>query len=88
LTDCTLYCIQFFADVYYLHKGGYISRHLWLLSEREIKRSLRGRVFEREWERVVLEFSHDLAFIQYINTLTNRERQLVSYQSSFFSQTG
>src|SRR5580700_5947858 len=30
LTDCTLYCIQFVADGYYLHKGGYIARHLWL----------------------------------------------------------
>src|SRR5271166_3142788 len=30
LTDCTLYCIQFIADVYYLHRSGYISTHLWL----------------------------------------------------------
>jgi hypothetical protein len=27
LTDCTLYCIQFIADVYHLHKAGYISNH-------------------------------------------------------------
>ena len=26
LTDCTLYAMQFIADVYYLHKGGYISK--------------------------------------------------------------
>src|SRR4029077_4280615 len=39
LTDCTLYCIQFISDVYYLHKGGYVSRNLWLLWEREIKRT-------------------------------------------------
>ena len=74
LTDCTLYCIQFIADVYYLHKGGFISRNLWLLWEREIKRTLRGPLFAREWEKVAPEFSHDCAFIQYINTLTNRKR--------------
>ena len=70
LTDCTLYCIQFIADVYYLHKGGYISTNLWLLWEREFKRTLRGPIFAREWGKVALEFSHDRAFIQYINTLT------------------
>ena len=45
-----------------------------LLWEREIKRTLRGPLFEREWERVASEFSHDRGFIQYINTLTNRKR--------------
>src|ERR1700678_3918088 len=42
LTDCTLYCIQFVADVYHLHKGGYISKSLWRLWEREIRRTLAG----------------------------------------------
>ena len=74
LTDCTLYCIQFIADAYYLHKGGYISRHLWLLWEREIKRTLRGPLFAREWGSVAPEFSHDRGFMQYINTLTDRKR--------------
>ena len=74
LTDCTLYCIQFIADVYYLHRGGYLSRRLWMLFEREIKRTLRGPLFEREWESVAAEFSHDRSFIQYINTLTSHKR--------------
>src|SRR5580658_8471079 len=42
LTDCTLYCIQFVADVFYLHEGGYISNHMWSIWEREIKRTLSG----------------------------------------------
>jgi hypothetical protein len=49
LTDCTLYCIQFIADAYHLHKGRYISHNLWLLWEREIARTLTGPVFQREW---------------------------------------
>src|SRR3984893_10268836 len=29
ITDCTLYCFQLIADVYYVHQGGYISKKLW-----------------------------------------------------------
>jgi hypothetical protein len=42
ITECTLYCLQFVADVYHLHKAGYISNRLWSLWEREIKRTLKG----------------------------------------------
>jgi len=70
LTDCTLYCMQFIADVFYLHKGGYVSKNLWFLWEREIRRTLCGRLFQREWERVAPEFSHDVEFLSYINTLS------------------
>jgi hypothetical protein len=49
ITECTLYCIQFVADVYHLHEAGYISNRLWSLWEREIKRTLRGPLFVREW---------------------------------------
>jgi len=69
LTDCTLYCIQFIADVYQLHKTGYISKRLWMLWEREIKQTLTGPVVQREWERVSVEFAHNDDFLKYINTL-------------------
>jgi len=74
LRDCTLYCVQLVADVYYLHKGGYISKHLWLIWEREIKSTLTGPVFQREWEGVRPEFNHNPEFIQYINTLIHSKR--------------
>jgi hypothetical protein len=69
LTDCTLYCIQFIADAYHLHKGGFISKSIWTLWEREIKRTLSGPVFRREWAGVAAEFDHDRQFLQYIETL-------------------
>ena len=69
LKDCTLYTIQFVADVYQLHKSGYISNHLWLLWEREIKRTLTGPVIRREWEAVAAEFAHNCEFLRYINGL-------------------
>jgi len=74
LTDCTLYCIQFIADAYYLHKGGYISKKIWMLWEREIKRTLGGPVFQREWAGVAAEFEHDRQFVQYINALMRCKR--------------
>ncbi len=69
LRDCTLYTIQFVADVYYLHKGGYISHRLWMLWEREIKRTLTGPVIRREWQSVATEFAHNCDFLRYINGL-------------------
>src|ERR1700675_2012213 len=50
-TDCTLYCIQFIADAYYLRRGGFISKRIWTLWEREIRRTLSGPLFQREWEK-------------------------------------
>ena len=66
ITECTLYCLQFVADVYHLHKEGYISNRLWRLWEREIKRTLKGPLFVREWSAVAAEFSHDKDFLDYM----------------------
>ena len=66
ITECTLYCIQFVADEYHLHKAGYISNRLWKLWEREIKRTLTGPLFKREWSAVAPEFSHDKDFLDYM----------------------
>jgi hypothetical protein len=74
LTDCTLYCIQFIADVYLLQKSGYISNRLWMLWDSEIKRTLTGPVFRREWDGVAAEFAHNHDFLRYIDTLMNPQR--------------
>jgi len=67
LTDCTLYAMQFIADVYHLHKGGYISRGAWKVWEREIRKTLSGPVFKREWPVVSVEFAHSGDFVDYID---------------------
>lgn len=74
VTDCTLYCIQFIADAYHLHKGRFISRSMWMLWEPEIKRTLSGPIFAREWEKVGAEFSHDRRFFHYINSMITCKR--------------
>ena len=74
ITDSTLYCIQFIADVYYLHKSAYIPNNLWHLWEREIHRTLSGPIFEREWDKVKAEFSHDADFLRFLNAVQHRRR--------------
>jgi hypothetical protein len=69
LTDCTLYCLQLIAEIYQLHKSGYITKKLWVLWEREIKHTLTGPVFQREWPGLAAEFDHDADFLRYINAL-------------------
>jgi hypothetical protein len=73
VTACTLYCIQFLSDIYHLHRGGYIPKNLWVLWEREIKHTLAGPVFQREWERVEAEFAHNRDFFHYVDTLIRRK---------------
>jgi hypothetical protein len=81
LTDSTLYCMQFIADVYQLHKVGYISKRLWMLWEREIRQTLTGPVFQREWEGVLAEFTHTSEFLRYINALMRGRRSAASARS-------
>lgn len=69
ITDCTLYCLQLIAEVYHLRQGRYISNKLWRAWEREIKHTLTGRIFRREWESLEVEFSHNDEFLKYINEL-------------------
>jgi hypothetical protein len=42
---------------------------MWNAWEREIKPTLEGRIFQREWEWLEIEFSHNKTFLRYINTL-------------------
>ena len=69
ITDCTLYCLQLIADVYHLRQGRYISNRLWSAWEREIRHTLEGPVFQREWKTVAVEFSHNENFQKYLETL-------------------
>jgi hypothetical protein len=74
--DCTLYCIQLIADVYHLHQAGYISKRLWRLWEREIRHTITGPVFRREWEEISAEFTNNPDFFRYVNTLIHSKRQI------------
>ena len=79
VTGCTLYVIQYLADIYYLRKGKYLSANLWNLWERGTKKTLAGRVFRRAWETLSTEFTYSPDFVDYINrTMHSTElRQLI-----------
>jgi hypothetical protein len=62
------------ADVYHLRRSGYVSKRLWVLFEREVRHTLTGPVFRREWEVVSVEFSHDCEFLRYIDELMRSYR--------------
>jgi hypothetical protein len=74
LTDYAPYTIQFIADAYYLHKGVYITKNHWMLWKREIKNTLAGPVFQREWQGVSSEFAYNPAFVHYISSLMHCQR--------------
>ena len=92
ITDCTLYCIQLIADVYHLRQGGYISKRLWSAWEREIRHTLGGPVFQREWKTVAVEFSHNRNFLRYLHTLMRTKSSSVDaaviWEPSFPSAAG
>jgi hypothetical protein len=91
ITDCTLYCIQLIADVYHLRQGGYISKRLWSAWEREIRHTLEGPVFQREWKTVAVEFSHNESFLRYLDKLMQTKRSVqaaVIWESSYPSAVG
>jgi hypothetical protein len=88
ITDCTLYCFQLISDVYQVRQAGYISRKLWNAWEREIRHTLGGRIFRREWEELAVEFSHHAKFLHYINALMAAEPKLTADSESFDPSAG
>lgn len=83
ITDCTLYCLQLIADVYHLRQGRYISAKVWNAWEREIKHILQGRIFQREWAGLKVEFSHNEEFLCYINALMMPKPQRIAVQAPY-----
>jgi hypothetical protein len=73
LTDCIRYAMELIADVYYLRKIGYISKRVWNVWERQIRQTLAGQVFQREWKEVSTEFAYSADFVSYIDSLIGKE---------------
>lgn len=86
LFDCTRYAMQLVADVYHLRKIGYISKRTWNVWERQIRQTLAGPVFKREWQGVSAEFVYSADFVRYIDKVMHdeesRERTMVPSRRS------
>ena len=83
ITDCTLYCLQLIADAYRLRRGGYISKGIWTGWEHEIKHTLEGRIFQREWEELKVEFSHHEGFLRFIDELMMPKPEISAAPESY-----
>ena len=78
ITDCTLYAMQLIFDVYRIHRAGYLAKRMWNIWEREIRKTITGPIFRREWQEVSAEFSHSADFVAYIDRIMCEEE---SHQS-------
>jgi hypothetical protein len=70
--ELTTHCLQLFhlvANLYHLHKQGYISRDLWRPAQLGIKRILEHQLFQREWFSVEPAFSHVPEYCRYVRRL-------------------
>ena len=66
LTKACLQCFHIIADLYHLHKAGYIREDVWRPWQRGIKRAMQRPVLQREWLAVESNFDHDLELCQYM----------------------
>ena len=74
IRDCTLYAMQLIADVYRIHEAGYLANRVWKIWEKEIRNTITGPVFRREWQEVSAEFSHTADFVAYIDQIMREEK--------------
>ena len=59
LTKSCLQCFHIIADLYHLHRGGFITLDLWRPWQRGIRRAMQRPVLRREWLAVEGSFDHD-----------------------------
>jgi hypothetical protein len=73
LTDRTRDAMQLIADVYHLRRIGYISKRVWNLWERQIRQTVAGPIFQREWQGISAEFAYSRDFVRYIGRVIGEE---------------
>lgn len=56
LTICVLKYLNLCSEEFYLRKKGYIAQDVWSIWESELHRTLRSKLFRREWESLRDEF--------------------------------
>jgi hypothetical protein len=69
LTRSCLQCFHIVANLFELHKAGYVSKELWRPWQRGIRRTMQGAVLQQEWFRVEVAFSHQQEFCHYMRSL-------------------
>ncbi len=71
LTKGSLQCFHLLANLYHLHKGGYVSHDLWRPWQLGIKRTLQGPLWQREWRKLEAVFAHVPDYRRYVHGIIN-----------------
>ncbi len=66
LTRSCLQCFHIVANLFHLHKAGYVSQDLWRPWQRGLRRMMEGPVLQREWLALEPAFGHLPEFCRYI----------------------
>jgi hypothetical protein len=69
LTRSCLQCFHIIADLYRLHKGGYITAELWRPWQSGIRRAMQRPLLRREWLELECNFDHDPALCHYMRRM-------------------
>src|SRR5262249_50085306 len=67
LTKGSLQCFHLLANLYHLHKGGYVSHDLWRPWQLGIRRTLQGPLWQREWRKLEAVFAHVPDYRRYVH---------------------
>jgi hypothetical protein len=69
LTRSCLQCFHIVANLFQLHKAGYISQDLWTPWQRGIRRTMQGAALRQQWLALETVFSHQPEFCHYMQGL-------------------
>lgn len=73
LTICVLKYLNLCSEEFYLRKNGYIAKDVWSIWEDELIRTLRSRLFRREWESLRDEFVSYPEFSDFVEKTMKKE---------------
>jgi hypothetical protein len=73
LTKASLQCFHIVAALFHLHKGGFISPELWQPWQRGIRRTMQGRLLQREWAALEKVFDHVPDFCRYMRGMSHEK---------------
>jgi hypothetical protein len=66
LTLCVLRYLNLSSEEFYLYRGGYLRRDVWVMWECELTRTLRSPLLTREWQTLKSEFVSYPEFARYV----------------------
>ena len=68
LSAVVLRYLNLCSEEFYLCRKKYLSRDIWQIWERELRRTLRSPLLKREWQKLKVEFASYSEFAEYVET--------------------